>query len=69
MRSAIEARSPDRPDRLDHAYFQAARPVDLIIENVEALWAPIADADNWDPFNEHLAHMEQARQAYDWPAA
>lgn len=68
VRSAIEARSPDRPERLGHAYFQAVRPVDLIIENVEALWAPIADADNWDPFNEHLARMEQARQAYDWPS-
>lgn len=69
VRSAIEARAPDRPGRLEHAYFQADRPVDLIIDTVESLWAPIADKDDWDPFNAHLAHMEQARLAYGWDRA
>jgi len=66
VRKAIEARTPDRPDRLAQAYFQADRPVDLIIDTVEALWAPITDQDDWAPFNAHLEHMEQARQAYGW---
>lgn len=69
IRNQIEARTPDRPERLDHAYFQKDRPVDLLIDTVEALWADIAETDNWDPFNAHLTHMEQARQAYDWDAA
>ncbi|MCR9080744.1 MAG: YdiU family protein [Hyphomonadaceae bacterium] len=68
IRSQIEARTPDRPERLEQAYFQKDRPVDLLIDTVEALWAEIAETDNWDPFNAHLAHMEQARQAYDWDA-
>ena len=68
IRSQIEARTPDRPERLEHGYFQKDRPVDLLIDTVEALWAEIAEIDNWDPFNAHLAHMEQARQAYDWDA-
>ena len=66
LREQILARVSDRPDRLDHAYFQQARPVDLFIETVESLWADIAEADNWDPLNAHLAKMEQARQAYAW---
>lgn len=66
IRSAIDARTPDRPERLGAAYFQAARPVDLIIETVEALWAAIAERDDWAPLNAHLQQMEQARQAYDW---
>nr|WP_070960603.1 YdiU family protein [Hyphomonas sp. Mor2] len=69
VRTQIDARSPERAERLQHAYFQAARPVDLIIETMEALWAPIADADDWAPLNAHLDHMEQARQAYDWEVA
>ncbi|MEL6857371.1 MAG: YdiU family protein [Pseudomonadota bacterium] len=67
IRAKILARTPDRPERLQHAYFQASRPVDLIIETVEALWAPIAEHDNWAPLHAHLDHIEQARQAYAWP--
>ncbi|MEM9054960.1 MAG: YdiU family protein [Pseudomonadota bacterium] len=67
LRDQIVSRTPDRPDRLSHAYFQQTHPVDLIIETVEALWAPIAEADDWRPFNTHLKHMEQARLAYQWP--
>ncbi len=66
VRDALTARTPDRPERLDAAYFQEDRPVDLIIDTVEGLWAPIAETDDWGPLNAHLAQMERARQAYDW---
>ena len=69
VRSLIEARTPVRPERLDHAYFQAERPVDLIVETVEALWEPIAKDDDWAPLQAHLDWIEQARLAYDWPDA
>ncbi len=68
IRAQIEARTPVRPERLAHAYFQAARPVDLIIETVEALWAPIAEKDDWGLLNAHLDHIDLARQAYAWDA-
>ncbi len=66
IRTQLEARTPDRPERLQHPYFQADRPADLMIDTVEALWAPIADGDDWAPLNAHLDHIERARQAYDW---
>ena len=69
IRAHIEARSPERPERLSHDYFQASAPVDLIIETVETLWAAIAESDDWGPLNAHLAHMEQARRAYAWRPA
>ena len=67
IRAQIDTRTPDRPERLKQAYFQASKPVDLIIETVEDLWAPIAESDDWSAFTAHLAHMERARLAYAWP--
>lgn len=67
IRDLIFARTPDRPERLAHPYFAKPLPVDLIVETVEALWASIAEADDWAPLNAHLAHMEEARLAYAWP--
>ena len=66
IRDAITRRTPDRPERLDHPYFQKSRPVDLVIESMEALWSPIAEDDDWSALDAHLAQTESARQAYDW---
>jgi hypothetical protein len=38
-------------------------PVSLVIEDVEALWAPIAAEDDWSAFAAKTAHIEAARQA------
>ncbi len=64
IHAAIIAREPDRPERLSHTYFQAPQPVSMVIDKVEALWAPIAEADDWSLYDETLAHIEQARCAY-----
>jgi len=66
VRNHLLARAPVAAGRLSDPYFQADRPVDLLVDTVEALWAPIADDDNWDPLQEHLAHIQRARHAYDW---
>ena len=69
VRQDLLARTPIKPERLNQPYFQQDRPVDLIYETVEALWEPIATADDWGPLNAHLAQIEQARTAYDWSEA
>ena len=66
VRDALVARSPVRPERLQHAYFQAPAPVSLVIDEVEAVWAPIAESDDWSALHAKLDHIEQARLAYDW---
>jgi serine/tyrosine/threonine adenylyltransferase len=65
LRRAIAARTPLRPERLAHLYFARARPADLVIETVEALWAPIAEADDWATFHACLAEIEAMRTGLD----
>jgi len=65
VREALMAHPPERPERLTHAYFQGERPVSLLIEDVEAIWAPIAEADDWSGFASCMARIGQAREAFD----
>ena len=55
---------PDRPERLADPVFQRTEPEELLIEEVEALWSPIAERDDWGPLNEKLGRIEAARAAY-----
>ncbi len=56
---------PDRPERLADPVFQRAEPEELLIDEVEALWAPIAAEDDWAPLYAKLERIEAARVAYD----
>lgn len=55
---------PDRPQRLAHPMFQAGEPEEMLIDEVEALWTPIAETDDWGPLQAKLARIEAARQAW-----
>ena len=59
----ILARDPVQPGRLAHAIFRRAVPPSLLIDEVEALWAPIAEADDWSALDERLADIEALRIA------
>ena len=63
VRAALMERETERPERLNHPYFNRPEPVSLVIEEVEALWDPIAEADDWSPFAAKTAHIEEARRA------
>lgn len=63
VRDLLLARTPERPGRLSHPYFSKDAPASLVIEEVEALWAPIAEADDWSLFDARTAHIEEARLA------
>jgi uncharacterized protein YdiU (UPF0061 family) len=56
--------TPVRLERLAHPYFSRARPCTMLIDEVEALWAPISQADDWGPLNAKLAQIAAMRQAY-----
>lgn len=53
----------DRPERLSHPYFGQSDPASLVIDDVEALWAPIAEADDWSLFSRKLAEIDQLGDA------
>lgn len=63
VREALFSRAMVRPERLDHAYWQRETPVTLLYDDVEALWAPIAEADDWSLFETKLADIDAAREA------
>ena len=67
VRDGLMSRAADRPDRLEAAYFSGARPVSLVIDEIEQLWAPIAEADDWTGLDAKLAEIETLREAMDWP--
>ena len=54
----------DRPERLADPYFAQAEPEELLYDEIEALWAPIAERDDWSAFEAKLATIEAARRAY-----
>jgi len=49
---------------LDHPYFARTTPRTMLIEEVEAIWAPIAERDDWTLFHQTLAEIAQMRDAY-----
>jgi uncharacterized protein YdiU (UPF0061 family) len=63
IRAALTERHPIAPHRLDHPALQAERPPTLLIEDVEGLWAAIADHDDWGPFEAKLATIDDLRAA------
>ena len=36
----------------------------MLIDEMEALWAPIAERDDWSEFHRVLGEIEEMRQAY-----
>lgn len=67
VRSALLGHEPERPERLAHAYFGGAEPVSLLIEEVEAIWEPIAEADDWSAFDSQMGRIDAARVAREVP--
>jgi len=65
VRRGLGAREAVRPERLAHPWFAQPSPFDLVIEEVEAIWAPIAQANDWSRFEAALAAIEAMRQALD----
>jgi serine/tyrosine/threonine adenylyltransferase len=49
------------------AYFDGDGPCTLLIDELEALWSRIADADDWGPFEDKLLRI-RARAAAELPA-
>lgn len=48
----------------DHPYFQNAKPRTMLIDEVEAIWGPIADADDWSALDKALAEIADMGVAY-----
>ena len=60
----VAAHAPRRPERLAHAIFGQPDPETMLIDEVEAIWAPIAEADDWAAFEAKIARVREAGVAY-----
>ncbi len=64
VRAGMEARTGTGAQGfLDQAYFQRVAPTTMLIDEVEAVWAPIAERDDWSPFEAKLTDVAEMREA------
>lgn len=64
VRTGLEMRTPaDAARRLSHPYFQSTAPHTMLIEDVEAVWAPIAERDDWSLFDAKLTQISELKDA------
>ena len=59
--AAVADYAPARP--LDHPYWSDAEPCSMHIEEVEAIWAPIAAADDWSQLDAKVAAIRRMGKA------
>jgi uncharacterized protein YdiU (UPF0061 family) len=62
--NAMERYVPASDNNLGHPYFARREPRTMLIEQVEAIWAPIAENDDWSLFHQTLGEIAQMREAY-----
>jgi uncharacterized protein YdiU (UPF0061 family) len=64
FRDQLARREPDRPERLDASYFAGPEPEEMLYDEVEALWAPIAEGDDWSAFYGKVERVRRAGAAW-----
>jgi len=73
VRAALAEHEPaavaDEAAGLDHPYFARPEPCTMLIEEVEAIWRAIAEADDWAPLAAKLEAIEEMARAYGNAAA
>ncbi|WP_137178767.1 protein adenylyltransferase SelO [Roseomonas sp. AR75] len=64
VRALLLEQPPSSAANLDHPYFAArSAPCSMLIEEVEAIWAPIAEADDWSRFHAKIADIALMAEA------
>ncbi len=61
---ALERHAPAPDANAGDPYFAADRPCTMLIEEVEALWEPIAGSDDWSAFHAKIGAIDAMRRAY-----
>jgi uncharacterized protein YdiU (UPF0061 family) len=64
LREALAPYAATESVNLDHPYFARATPRTMLIDEMEALWAPIAERDDWGAFHRVLGEIDEIREAY-----
>ena len=60
----LETFGPSDDVNLDHPYFAREKPRTMLIDEMEAIWAPVAERDDWALFHRTLGEIAEMREAY-----
>ena len=63
FRDILATFEPERPDALQHPYFQHGNPCSMLIDEVEAIWEPIAAEDDWSLLESKLDRIREMGDA------
>jgi uncharacterized protein YdiU (UPF0061 family) len=63
MRDTLLSYEPAQPEQINHTYFKQEAPCTLLIDEVEAIWAKIAENDNWQPLYDKIDAIRMMREA------
>ncbi len=69
FRQALGGYEPETPGRLTHPYFARTEPEELLYDEIETIWALIAEHDDWSLFEAKLERINEARSAWGLQAA
>ena len=64
VRDALRDFTPRDGVNLAHPFFARSKACSMLIDEVEAIWKPIADSDDWSVFHAKLEAIDQMREAY-----
>jgi hypothetical protein len=64
VRAALSDYAPAEDARLDHPYFARSAPCTMLIDEVDRIWAPIAQSDDWSLFTAKLEDIAVMAEAY-----
>ena len=62
--NCLQGALPRNSAALDHPHFQSQKAVSMTIDEVEAVWDPIAANDDWSLLSAKIEAIQQMRQAY-----
>ena len=68
FRAVIGGYAAADASKLDHPRFKEVDPETLLYDEIEAIWAPISEDDDWSLFNAKLGRIETHRQTLDLQA-
>jgi len=65
FRFALFEHEPHRPERLEAPMFAAAEPEEMLIDEVESIWAAIDVGDDWSRFESKVERVRAAGAAWN----
>lgn len=64
LKKMLSGYAPHPDLQLAHPYFARPKPRTMLIDELEAIWAPIAENDDWQAFEDALTDIALMQEAY-----